>query len=171
MSGSNISRTAQLIGLWDKLHTLPGGAWLFSRMVGVMVPYTGSIGALVREIRPGYARVELRDRRRVRNHLDSVHAIALANVGEFAGGLAMSAAVPPNVRSILTRIEIDFLRKAREWVQAECTTAVPEVREPVDHRVTTIVRDRSGVEVARIIATWRLSLIPNAVGGRRNGRN
>src|SRR5687767_1074393 len=149
-----------LVNLWARLHRFPGGTWLFSRIVGFAIPYTGSMRAQVRALRPGYAQVALQERRRVRNHLASIHAIALANLGEFTGGLAMTAAAPPGVRSILTRLEIDFLRKARGIVTAECSCDIPTVTEPIDYIVVTSVRDASGAEVARTRATWRLSPIP-----------
>jgi acyl-coenzyme A thioesterase PaaI-like protein len=152
-----------LVNLWDRLHGLPGGAWLFSRIVGLAIPYTGSIRAQVRVLRPGYAQIVLRDRRRVRNHLASVHAIALANLGELTGGLAVTAAAPAGVRSILTRLEIDFLKKARGVVIAECACEIPAVTEPSDHVVVTTLRDESGAEVARTKATWRLSPVPGAM--------
>jgi acyl-coenzyme A thioesterase PaaI-like protein len=149
-----------LVNLWDRLHKLPGGVWLFSRIVGFAIPYTGTMGAQVRVLRPGYAQVALRDRRRVRNHLASIHAIALANLGEFTGGLAMTAGARAGVRSILTRLEIEYLKKARGVITAECTCEVPAVTAPIDHIVVTTLRDQSGAEVARTTATWRLSPVP-----------
>ena len=155
-----MAKAAFLIDLWQRLNRLPGGAWVFRRIISYAIPYTGALGARVREVRPGYARVELHDRRGIRNHLDSIHAIALTNVGEFTGGLAMTAAIPPDVRAILTRIEIEFLKKARGTVVAECSTEVPRVVETMDHVVRTVIRDASGAEVARVSATWRLSPLP-----------
>ena len=42
-----------------------------------MVPYTGRLGARVLTFEPGHVVVELKERRAVRNHLSSVHAMAL----------------------------------------------------------------------------------------------
>jgi acyl-coenzyme A thioesterase PaaI-like protein len=151
------SRAAEIAGWWERLRGLPGGRWLFGRLLGFAIPYTGTVRPLIQEIRPGYARVALRDRRRVRNHLRSIHAIALANVGEFTGGIAMTATLPPDVRSILLKLDVEFLKKARGTVIAECHCVVPQVTGSVDHQVQTIIRDNAGDDVTRVTATWRLS--------------
>lgn len=102
-----------LMRRWGLCGWLPGGRWLFSQLIGWMVPYTGSLGAEVEELAPGRARVRLRQRRAVSNHLGSVHAAALANLGEMTLGLAMTALQPPGGRFIPTRLEVDYLKKAR----------------------------------------------------------
>jgi len=62
---------------WELLSMVPGGKALFSKFVGKMAPYTGTIRAQVIELKAGYAKLKMRDRKILRNHLNSIHAIAL----------------------------------------------------------------------------------------------
>jgi len=148
--------TASIFVAWNRLRGVPGGTWIFSRFLGWKVPYTGSIGAHVRELGPGYARITLRDRRAVRQHLGSVHAVALINLGEVASGLAMLAALDPGVRGIVTRLSAEYFKKARGTLTAVARATVPDVMEAVEHVVTADITDRANELVCRVTAVWRL---------------
>jgi acyl-coenzyme A thioesterase PaaI-like protein len=151
------SPAQRLATLWHRLHPLPGGRWLFSRLFGWFVPYSGSIRATIEHLEPGVCRATLRDRRAVRQHLGSVHAVALVNLGEMTSGLAMTLALPPGVRGIVTTLEAEYHRKARGTLTAEAHVAIPDLaRPPVDHRVETLIRDAAGQLVCRVGTVWRL---------------
>lgn len=152
----NESPGDRLRSLWRRLSPLPGGRWVFNRLLGFMVPYSGSIRATVVQLDPGHVRVRLRDRRRVRNHLRSVHAIALANLGELSTGLALIGALGPEARGILTGIDVRYVKKARGSLEAEAQCEVPTVTETMDRSVEAWIRDESGDVVATVTALWRL---------------
>lgn len=152
----------RLRSAWRRLSGVPGGRWLFARLLGRMVPYSGTIRPEVLALARGHARVAIRDRRRVRNHLRSVHAIALANLAELASGLAMTLALPTDVRGIPVRLEIDYLKKARGRIVAEGVASPPApVTGAADARATAELRDEAGEVVARAVVTWSIAPRPS----------
>jgi acyl-coenzyme A thioesterase PaaI-like protein len=151
--------------LWDRTHRLPLGRTLFSVLLGRMAPYTGSIRPRVLDLHEGYAQVAMADRRRVRNHLRSIHAIALMNLAEATSGLALHYALPGHARAILTGLSIEYQKKARGTLTAEARAPVPEGREREELELETLVRDGSGDIVARAIARWLVG--PREEGGGR----
>lgn len=140
---------------WARFSGLPAGNRLFSIALGNFAPYSGTIGAVVEEIRPGYAFVGLRDRRRVRNHLDSIHAIALVNLGEIATGLAVMSSISADMRGILTHIEADYLKKARGNLTAVAEFDLPSgLLNNVEFEVEARLQDHTGETVTLVRATW-----------------
>jgi acyl-coenzyme A thioesterase PaaI-like protein len=148
-----------LLTLWRRLHLLPGGQWLFARIFGFLVPYSGSVNPRIRVLEPGHAVVEIPDRRANRQHLGSVHAIALLNVAEQASGLAMLAGLPDGIRGIVTHISMQYLKKARGTIRAVSRVTVPDVRSDMELDVIAECLDRSGDVVARATVRWRLGLV------------
>lgn len=142
--------------LWSVLQNQPGGHWLFSRLLNWLIPYTGTIGANVKVLKPGYAQLELRDRRRVRNHLNSIHAIALTNLGEITSGLALLRALSNDTRGIPTKISIEFFKKARGTLMAESHCELPNITEDTDFEVIANIKDSEGDIVAQTTVNWRL---------------
>ncbi len=153
---SNIGNApgAAIRTMWDNLSQKPGGKWLFSALFGRMVPYSGSVKPLILELGPGKARVAMQDRQAVRNHLNSVHAIALMNLAEMATGLAFAYGLPAESRSIITGLSIEYLKKARGPLVSECDFALPDFTERGEHLVEVLIKDKDGDVVAKAQAKW-----------------
>jgi acyl-coenzyme A thioesterase PaaI-like protein len=124
------------------------------------VPYTGTVRPQVLELRPGYAKVTMSDRRRVRNHLNSIHAIALANLGEMTSGLAVTTWLPANARGIPVSLSITFLKKARGALTAEARCPIPDASRDAEHDFVSEIKDASGDVVARTTVRWRIGPRP-----------
>lgn len=147
---------------WRSLSALPGGKRLFSRILGRVVPYTGTLGARIETLEPGYCEVMLRDRRGVRNHLRSVHAMALANLAEMATGLALMNSLPDHARGILTGFHMEYLKKARGTLCAQCRCVVPADNAEREVELTGEIHDAGGELVARCRARWLIGPEPQA---------
>jgi len=142
--------------IWQKLGKNSIGRWLFNRLIPVINPYTGALKAKVIELNRGYARLELKDRRGVRNHLNSIHAIALTNLGEFTSGLALLSLFNDDMRGIPVEIKINFVKKARGTLTAECSTELSGFNDELEQTVVATIKDSEEDEVAIVNVIWKI---------------
>lgn len=150
------SMQTSLRNLWGVLRSVPGGGRVMGALVGRMAPYTGTIRPEVLVLERGHAKLRMNDTRRVRNHLKSVHAIALMNLGEATTGLAMLFSLPEDARGIITRLSMEYLKKSRGPITAECTIVVPETSERQEHDFVADLTNEAGEVVARAHARWMI---------------
>ena len=142
---------------WNRLSRYPFGKRFFSWLIGRIAPYTGTISPLIQKFEEGKIEVLLRDRKRVRNHLNSIHAIALMNVGEVSTGLAVVSTLPENARAIIVHLEIDFIKKARGPILSSCEYKrdypIPLI-ERKEVNAEALLTNAEGVQVAKVRARW-----------------
>ena len=134
---------------WQRAKGSNFGRWIFSRAIGRFAPYTGTIGARIEELEPGRSLVAMRDRKSIRNHLNSIHAVALTNLVELTGSLSIIASLPADTRMIPIRLEIDFVKKGRGLMTAEATCVIPSSNEKAELPASVVIRDQSQEEIAR----------------------
>jgi acyl-coenzyme A thioesterase PaaI-like protein len=147
---------------WSLMSRLPGGKKAFSSLIGLIVPYTGTIQPEVVSIESGVVTVRMRDRRRVRNHLKSIHALALANLGEVSCGLALNIQLPKGQSAILRRIETEYIKKGRGTLTCECNLGLIEFGDKNSvHNVAiqSTITDELGNVIARTRTEWKVSAI------------
>jgi len=141
---------------WNRLSKVPGGRYLFSWAFWAFIPYTGSIRPEILELRKGFARIKMRDRRFHRNHLRSIHAIALANLAECASGLSLVPGLPQNAQTILVRLEIQYLKKGRGTLEASATCSPPLSADSIEFPVESVIQNNRGEIIAKALATWKI---------------
>jgi len=103
---------SQVLTLWSKARGLPLGDRVFSLLFAQKAPYFASIRPRFTVIEPNRAELLIRDRRRVHNHLGTVHAIALCNGLEAAMGALAEATIPADKRWIPKGMEVAYTAKA-----------------------------------------------------------
>ena len=145
--------------LWDMLSALPGasGTRVFDAVSKLIVPHAARMGFHVIRLDDTSMTVTMPDKRGNRNHLDSIHAMALAHLGEYTTGALTLYAVSPGHRTILTRYAIEYVAKARGTITARARFTRP--KGDLDGKQVTVpaeLVDRSGRVVARAEATWKI---------------
>ncbi len=101
-----------VLTLWNTMNRLPQGGRLFSIAFARKAPYFATIRPRFTDIRPNRAELLIPKRRRVHNHLGTVHAIALCNGLEAAMGALAEATIPADKRWIPKGMTVAYTAKA-----------------------------------------------------------
>lgn len=101
------------LNIYNTLKGYPMGKKLFSWILCRRAPYFGTISPLITVLEPGKCMVKMKKRRAVTNHLGTVHAIAMCNLVELAGGLGTDVSIPENMRWIPGGMTVEYLALAK----------------------------------------------------------
>jgi acyl-coenzyme A thioesterase PaaI-like protein len=159
-----------LLRAWRRMQHWPAGGWLFSRAVCFKAPYFGSIAPRVLRLEPGLCEARLRDRRAVRNHIGSVHAIAMCNLAELCAGLMTDASLPRGMRWIPKGMSVRYLKKAHGTLvgAAKPELAIAAADSGYELPVRVELRDAAGELVFDAVVAMWLSPSPSAAPGSRS---
>ena len=142
--------------LYRRLTAYPQGNRLFSLVFEQAAPYFRSARPRFASLEPNRAVLTVRKRRRVQNHLGTVHVIAICNGLEAAMGALAEASIPPTRRWIPKGMEVAYTAKATSDITCVAETDAgawtgddPDV--PVRVRG---VRDDGTVVVEGVISLW-----------------
>ncbi|MEM7083135.1 MAG: hotdog fold domain-containing protein [Pseudomonadota bacterium] len=152
-----IPSKSPMLALWNKLGGSAPGRWLFGRIVSFSAPYFGSIKPRFVEVRPGRVEVAVANRRAVRNHLKTVHAIAMCNAAELAGGVCLDVSLHADFRWIPVGMTVRYQKMAKTDLTAVCEVASYDWASPQDVVMPVGVFDTNGEEVFHADITMRVS--------------
>ena len=137
---------SETLALYQRYSRLPFGRRLISAVVGMRAPYFSTIQPIILELAPGLCKVQIKDRRSVRNHLGTIHAGAMCTLSELAGGLAVDASLPSNLRWIPREMAVHYLKKAKGTLTAVCSFE-PNILVPGDNPISLQIMDSSSESV------------------------
>ena len=102
--------------------------------------------------------MRIRKRRAVLNHIGTVHAIAMCNMAELAGGTMTEVTVPSTHRWIPKGMTVAYLKKATTDLVAVATPeSQADFSAPGEYKVAVAVRDAQEVTVFQASITMWVS--------------
>ncbi len=108
-----------VLEVWKKMASYPGGKALFSYIFASKAPYFMTIRPRILEIEAGKASVKMNQSWIVQNHIKTVHAIAVCNLVEMTMGLVAEVSIPSHLRWLPMGMDIEYLKKATGTLTAK----------------------------------------------------
>lgn len=133
--------------------------FLLSKSFGRVVPFFGTAGIRIEELSHSQVVMTLQNRRKVQNHIRTVHAAAMTLLAESATGILMGMNVPDDKYMVIKSLHVDFQKKASGAMKAVATLTPEQVRSAQNDSegeilVPVSVSDASGNEPVACQMLW-----------------
>ncbi len=147
--------------VYQRISKYPLGKRIFTRLISFFAPYFSSISPQIKELRPGYCRVEIKEHRSIHNHIGTIHAIAVCNLCELAMGMVAEASIKPHLRWIPKEMSVQYLLKCKGRLTGTCNID-PEIIVPGDIILPIEVTNEAGELVVKTDITLYISEKPKS---------
>ena len=147
--------------LWKQTTSAPivggiAGKKVFSIAFSRFAPYFSTIGATVTVLEPNHVELVIPNKKKVHNHIGTVHAIALCNGLEMAMGALAEATIPKSKRWIPRGMSIEYTAMANTDITCIAETDQEQwdtASGPLDVRVKGVRTDGT-VVIDGVIKLW-----------------
>jgi len=128
-------------------------------LLGKRVPFVGTAGLRIEELTHQRVVLSLQNRRRVQNHLQGVHAAAMALLVETASGFAVGMHLPDDKIPLLKSLRVDYLKRVRGGLRAMVELSPEQIQtitsqEKGQLNIPVAVTDESGRGPIRCELVW-----------------
>lgn len=155
MSSNRLSRIVA------KIHQLPAilqGPAL-SLLFGSQVKFAGTAKVRVHELTQARAVMSLANKRKVQNHIQGVHAAAMALLAESATGFLVGMNVPDDKLPLIKSLKVDYLKRAVGGLRAEASLSPEQIQaihsqDKGEVMVAVQVTDDSGNQPIQCEMLW-----------------
>lgn len=156
-----MSQANKLSRIVNKINLLPSPARVraLSMFFGRMVPFTGTAGIRIEELTGQRCVISLVNRRRVRNHIGGVHAVASLLIAESATGFMVGMNVPDDRVPVIKTVKAEFVKRASGDMRVVASLNDEQVRliretEKGETSVPVEIHDGEGREPILIEMVW-----------------
>ena len=155
------ARPNRLARTLAKLERVPAflRPWVRSKVMGRAVPFTGTAGLNYVEMTPERVEIAVANVRRVQNHIEGVHAAAMALLAETATGMVVGMNVRDDCLPLAKTMRIDFKRRAQGGLRAvaalsDAQRTLMQQSDKGEVNVTVQVSDESGEQPIQCEFIW-----------------
>lgn len=129
-------------------------------------PFNDHLKASMLEWTDNVCLIAVKHRRRVRNHVGSVHAGALFTLGETCAGLVIVRNFPFSAyRPLMSEVKVSYSKQAREDVVGRAEISLAEIERilqviesgnvPFSEVITNILNEQDEI-IAVVTTTWQI---------------
>ena len=123
------------------------------------VRFSGTADVVIESLTETQSRLHIKNKKKVQNHIGSVHAAAMALVAESATGFLVGVNLTADKVPVIKAMNIDFTKRATGDLTAEAHLTPEQIeamrtQEKGDVTVAVTVTDEKGVEPIECEMVW-----------------
>lgn len=134
-------------------------SWLLTLLFGRTIKFAGTAGVQVEALDFHQAKLRLANRRKVQNHIGSVHAAATALLGESASGFLLGMHIADDKIPLLKSMQIQYLKRSTGALTGLAQLDEAQIKQ-IQHSdkgevvIRVLIKDQLGVEPVEALYTW-----------------
>ena len=145
----------------SKFDLLPSGLrrQAISAVMGRKVPFVGTAGVVIEEMTQERVITSLRNRRKVQNHIKTIHAAAATLLAETASGFVVGMNLPDDKLPLMKSMSVKFKKLNKGGLRVTATLTPEQIErmhtEPKgDVSVAIEAKDSAGQQTIQCEMVW-----------------
>jgi len=155
-----MNKMARLVSKFNRLPAILKRQAL-SAVLGRIVPFVGTAGVVIEEMTEHRVVTRLRNRRRIQNHIKTLHAAAVTLAAETASGFIVGMNLPDDKLPLMKSLKVDFKKRNAGGIQIVASLTDQQKQQMRDEpkgevSVQVQAEDSAGVQtvVCEMIWAW-----------------
>lgn len=156
-----MAKSNRLTKAVNTINKLPESMRVFalSKAMGKIIKYAGTSGIRVEKLTPNECVIVMPNRKKVQNHIGSVHAAAMGLLAESATGFMTGMTVPDDRIIVIRTMELTYQKRASGDMKAVASFSDEQVEyikntPKGDIEVPVVITDETGTETVKAKMIW-----------------